>query len=177
MTPEEKLKEGHLDEALKLLTAQVRSNPADARRRVFLFQLLALRGDWDRAQNQLKVAGELDAMNAMLVGAYGSVMKAELQRTEVFSGRRAPTIIGEPDAWLAFLLQALQFDIAGQHAQAAPLREQGPPVLSKLLDDAVAFKHVDVEARVVDHFVVAQVAGVLEAELTHAAFTPAADVA
>lgn len=124
MTPEEKLKEGHLDEALKLLTAQVRSNPADARRRVFLFQLLALRGDWDRAQNQLKVAGELDAMNAMLVGAYGSVMKAELQRAEVFSGRRAPTIIGEPDSWLAFLLQALQFDIAGQHAQAAPLREQ-----------------------------------------------------
>lgn len=124
MTPEAKLKEGQFDEALKLLTAQVRSNPADARRRVFLFQLLALTGNWDRAQNQLKVAGELDAMNAMLVGAYNAVMKAELQRADVFSGKCSPTIIGEPQQWLAFLLQALQFDAAGQHAQAAPLREQ-----------------------------------------------------
>lgn len=124
MTPEVKLKEGQFDEALKLLTAQVRNNPADARRRVFLFQLLALSGNWDRAQNQLKVAGELDAMNAMLVGAYSAVMKAELQRADVFAGNRSPTIIGEPDQWLAFLLQALQFDVAGKHAQAAPLREQ-----------------------------------------------------
>ncbi|WP_293372424.1 type VI secretion system accessory protein TagJ [Nevskia sp.] len=124
MTPEVKLKEGQLDEALKLLTAQVRSNPADARRRVFLFQLLALTGNWDRARTQLKVAGDLDAMNAMLVGAYNSVMTAELQRLDVFAGKRSPTIIGEPDQWLACLLQALQFDSAGQHAQAAPLREQ-----------------------------------------------------
>ncbi len=124
MTPEVKLKEGQLDEALKLLTAQVRSNPADARRRVFLFQLLALTGNWDRARTQLKVAGDLDAMNAMLVGAYNSVMTAELQRSDVFAGKRSPTIIGEPDQWLACLLQALQFDSAGRHAQAAPLREQ-----------------------------------------------------
>lgn len=135
MTPEEKLKEGHFDEALKLLTAQVRSNPADARRRVFLFQLLALTGNWDRAQNQLKVAGDLDAMNAMLVGAYGSVMKAELQRADVFAGKRSPTIIGEPDQWLAFLLQALQFDVAGRHAQAAPLREQAFDVAQAVAGD------------------------------------------
>lgn len=124
MTPEVKLKEGQIDEALNLLMAQVRSNPADARRRVFLFQLLALVGHWERAQNQLKVAGDLDAMNAMLVGAYSAVMKAELQRADVFRGQRSPTIIGEPDQWLAFLLQALQFDVSGRHAQAAPLREQ-----------------------------------------------------
>src|SRR5690606_4608174 len=36
MTPESKLKEGRPDEALQLLTAEVRNNPADAKRRVFL---------------------------------------------------------------------------------------------------------------------------------------------
>src|SRR5690606_22968330 len=57
MTPESKLKEGRPDEALQLLTAEVRTNPADAKRRVFLFQLLALLGQWERAQNQLNVCG------------------------------------------------------------------------------------------------------------------------
>lgn len=124
MTPESKLKEGRIDEALQMLTAEVRSHPADAKRRVFLFQLLALQGQWERALNQLNVSGELDPMNAMLVGAYTEVLKGELVRTEVFAGRRLPVVIGEPEPWLALLLQALKLTADGKHAQAAALREQ-----------------------------------------------------
>jgi type VI secretion system protein ImpE len=91
---------------------------------VFLFQLLSLLGQWDRAETQLKVAGELDVANLMMVGAYSAVLKGEALRREVFAGRRSPTVIGEPEQWLALMLQALKLDADQRHPQAAPLREQ-----------------------------------------------------
>lgn len=124
MTPESKLKEGRPAEALQLLTMEVRNNPADPRRRVFLFQLLALLGQWERAQNQLNVSGELEPLNAMMVGAYTEALKGELVRAEVFSGTRMPVVIGEPEQWLALLLQALKLTAEGRHEQAQALREQ-----------------------------------------------------
>ena len=124
MTPESELKEGRLDEALQLLTAEVRSHPADAKRRVFLFQLLALLGQWERAQNQLNVCGEMDPLNAMLVGAYTQALKGEMVRAEVFAGERMPVVIGQLEQWLALLLQALKLTAEGHHAQAATLRQQ-----------------------------------------------------
>ncbi|HET6432038.1 type VI secretion system accessory protein TagJ [Dyella sp.] len=123
-SPENLLKEGRLDEALQSLTAQVRAHPADAKRRVFLFQLLAVLGQWERAQNQLAVAGELDPQNALMVGAYNVALAGERERVEVLEGRRAPVIIGEPAQWVALLLQALKLNAEGRHAQAAALREQ-----------------------------------------------------
>jgi type VI secretion system protein ImpE len=124
MTPETKLKEGRPAEALQLLTVEVRNNPADAKRRVFLFQLLALLGQWERAQTQLNVTGELDPLNAMMVGAYSEALKGEQVRADVFAGRRLPVIIGEPEQWLALLLQALKLTAEGHHEQARSLREQ-----------------------------------------------------
>lgn len=124
MSAESALKEGRPDEALRLLTAEVRSNPADARRRVFLFQLLALLGEWERAQTQLNVVGELDAINGLMVTTYTAVLRGERERQAVFVGTRSPVVVGQPEPWLALLLQALKLDAQGQHAQAAPLREQ-----------------------------------------------------
>lgn len=124
MTPETALKEGRLDEALQLLTQEVRSNPSDVRRRVFLFQLLALRGEWERAQTQLNVVGELDAINGLMVTTYTALLRGEAARKAVFEGRQTPVIVGEPEAWVALLLQALKLDAQGQHAEAAPLRAQ-----------------------------------------------------
>jgi type VI secretion system protein ImpE len=123
-TPENMLKEGRLDEALQALTVQVRTRPADARRRVFMFQLLSLLGQWQRAQNQLKVAGDLDPLNALMVGAYDVAIAGELVRAEVLSGQRAPVIIGEPAQWLALLLQAFKLNAEGHHGEAAGLREE-----------------------------------------------------
>lgn len=132
MTPETALKEGHLEEALQLLVQEVRNNPADARRRVFLFQLLAVRGDWQRAQTQLNVVGELAPVNALMVTTYTAVMNNEAARVAVFEGRRTPVVVGEPEPWLAMLFQALKLDAEGRHAQAVPLRmqalEQAEPV-------------------------------------------------
>ena len=69
VTPQDALHGGDPAQALKLLQDQVRAKPADAKLRVFLFQLLCVMGQWDRALNQLNVATELDASTlAMALG-------------------------------------------------------------------------------------------------------------
>src|SRR5438552_15339828 len=67
---EESVRAGRLDEALADLQGQVRKKPADARLRTFLFQLLAVRGEWDRALTQLKVAAELDPSAMAMAKTY-----------------------------------------------------------------------------------------------------------
>lgn len=66
MTPQDLLKQGKLDECLKTVEAQVRANPADAKLRVLLFQVLAVMGEWDRATIQLGVAAEMDQANVLM---------------------------------------------------------------------------------------------------------------
>ena len=46
---EQALKDGDAVRALKLLTEQVRAHPQHAKLRVFLFQLLCVLGQWERA--------------------------------------------------------------------------------------------------------------------------------
>ena len=60
MTAKELLQQGKLEEARKALQEEVRAKPTDAKLRVFLFQLMAVMGDWERALNQLNVAADLD---------------------------------------------------------------------------------------------------------------------
>src|SRR6266436_1720722 len=57
VSAQEALRAGRLDEALTQLKQDVRRQPADARLRIFLFQLLCVSGEWDRALTQLSVAG------------------------------------------------------------------------------------------------------------------------
>src|SRR5688572_22865414 len=118
------LREGKLDEALAALQTQVRAKPADARLRVFLFQLLAVQGNWERALTQLNVSGELDATALAMVQTYREAIRCELLRAEIFAGKRSPLIFGQPDEWLALLMQALRLTAEGQHAAAADLRAQ-----------------------------------------------------
>src|SRR6188768_4003843 len=122
MSADQLLREGKLDEALAALQNQVRAKPADAKLRDFLFQLLAVQGNWERALTQLNVAGELDASNLAMVQTYREAIRCELLRAEIFAGKRSPLIFGQPDEWLALLTQALKLTAEGQHAAAADLR-------------------------------------------------------
>ena len=106
------------------LQDQVRGQPADAKRRVFLFQLLSVLGEWGRALNQLEVAGELDAGTLAMVQTYREALRCEVMRNEVFQGKRSPLIFGDPEEWVALALQALQASAAQDHARAAELRER-----------------------------------------------------
>ncbi len=124
MNADESLRAGHLDQALDALQEQVRSQPGNADLRVFLFQLLALMGQWSRAQKQLTVAGDLQANALAMVQIYRAALECEALRAEVFAGRLTPVLFGEPADWLALLVQALRLDGEGRGEAATRLREQ-----------------------------------------------------
>jgi type VI secretion system protein ImpE len=81
-----------------------------------------VQGNWERALTQLNVAGELDAAALAMVQTYREAIRCELLRAEIFAGKRSPLIFGQPDEWLALLMQALRLTAEGQHAAAADLR-------------------------------------------------------
>jgi len=121
---EQALKLGDLTLALQYLQDGVRSQPANVKLRIFLFQLLAVDGQWTRAMNQLKVCGELDAGTLAMVNTYREALQCEALRDAVFKGQTTPMVFGQPQAWVAHLVEALQADARGDHALAKRLREQ-----------------------------------------------------
>jgi len=124
MLAEESLREGNLAESLARLQDQVRKDPSNSKLRVFLFQLLTVMGDWDRAMNQLKVLKDMDAGTVPMAQAYTEALKCEKLRKEIFEGQRSPLVFGEPEQWLALLMQALKLTAEGSHEQAGRLREE-----------------------------------------------------
>jgi type VI secretion system protein ImpE len=95
MNAEEAIKQGQPREALKLLQDVVRKNPADARQRLFLTQLLAVLGELERAQTQLELVGELDAEAMLFCKMYQGLFEAESFRRKVFAGLASPVIFGD----------------------------------------------------------------------------------
>src|SRR5262245_11446060 len=116
------LKNGDPSAALAQLQDQVRAKPDDPKLRVFLFQLLCLAGKWDRALNQLSVAAGLDASALAMAQTYGDAVRCETIRTDVFEGRKSPMIFGQPDQWLALLIESLLVGGRGEPARSAELR-------------------------------------------------------
>jgi type VI secretion system protein ImpE len=121
---EQALRDGDPQQAVKLLQDQIRAKPADGKLRVFLFQLLSVLGQWDRALNQLNVAGELDASTLAMVQTYRETIQCERLRDQVFQGKKVPLLFGEPEPWLALLVEALIRDGRGEAADARRLRDQ-----------------------------------------------------
>jgi type VI secretion system protein ImpE len=119
---EQSLKGGDPRAALAQLQEQVRARPADARLRVFLFQLLCVLGQWERALNQLTVASSLDPSAIAMAQMYGEAVRCEAIRDEVFEGRKSPMIFGQPDQWLALLIESLLVAGRGEPERSHELR-------------------------------------------------------
>ena len=134
---EQSLREGSLEDSLTGLQDQVRKDPSNAKYRIFLFQLLAVCGQWDRAFTQLKVAGELDAGALAMVQTYREGIRCEMLRQSIFAGRGTPLVFGNPERWVALLIEALRPMAEGDDAAAAPLREEAfdlAPAVSGTID-------------------------------------------
>ena len=137
MPAEQSLREGRVQDALAELQAQVRKEPANAKYRIFLFQLLAVLGQWERALNQLNVLGEMDAASLPMVQTYREAIRCERFRTDVFAGRRSPLVFGDPAPWVALVLEALRLTAEGHPAEAQTVRDQAfeaAPAMAGTLD-------------------------------------------
>ncbi len=122
MKAEELLKTGDLDGALAALQEAIRADAGNARLRIFLFQLLAVRGDWQRAIQQLKVSAEMDSEAVPMAQTYREGIVCEVYREKVFSGEKDPLLFGDPQEWMALMVEALKAQAAGRAEQAADVR-------------------------------------------------------
>lgn len=130
-TARELIAAGDPQAALVALQQEVRSRADDAKLRVFLFQLLSVLGQWQRALVQLQLCGELDAGTLAMVATYREAVQCEAVREEVFDGKALPHVFGRPQAWVAWLAEALRAESRGDAPLAQVLR-------AKALDAAPA---------------------------------------
>lgn len=124
MTPEDYLKAGNLKESLQLLQERIKKQPSNSADRIFLFQLLSVMGQWERAQTQLKVLKELDERSIPMVLIYRQVIACEQYREQVFLGQQEPVIFGKPKKWIALLVQALRLTAERNYEASRNLRTQ-----------------------------------------------------
>jgi len=90
MNPQELYRAGRLSDAAKALSAELRDNPTDVRRRTFLFELLCFQGEWERADKQLEVLSQAGPESEMGVLLYRSALFAERQRQDLFERGEFP---------------------------------------------------------------------------------------
>jgi type VI secretion system protein ImpE len=148
---EDRFRSGDLRGCLTELQNEVRARPADAKLRTFLAQLLILTGEWDRALNQLQVAGELDAAALPMKHTYTAAIQCECLRAGVFGGQRSPLVFGDPEPWIAMLLESLKLSGQGRADEAQALRtralEEAPTTAGTI--NGTAFEWVaDADSRV-----------------------------
>ena len=144
------LRAGDPRAALAQLTSAVRAKPADAKLRIFLAQLLCVLGQWERAHTQLNVVADMDGETAAMRETVGHAIRCELMRAKVFAGQRTPMVFGQPDEWLALLIESLLQKGQGNDAMAADLAgrafDAAPEVSGRL--DGQAFSWIaDADSR------------------------------
>lgn len=90
MNPQELYRAGRLTDAIKAVSAELRDNPTDIRRRTFLFELLCFAGEYERADKQLEVLGQAGPSAELGVLLYRSALYAERQRHALFERGELP---------------------------------------------------------------------------------------
>lgn len=137
MLAQECVRRGDVTAALRAREQEIRGDPAKAGPRMFLFQLLAVTGDWERAGTHLGVVGELDGAALPMVHAYRAALRCEAERERIFSGEAPPVVLGDPDDWMARLIESLRLTAQGHHEQAGALRREayeGAPATAGTID-------------------------------------------
>jgi type VI secretion system protein ImpE len=97
MNSQELYRSGRLADAIKALSAEVRDNPTDARRRTFLFELLCFAGEYSRADKQLEVLAQGGPGSEIGVLLYRSALFAERQRQDLFESGAYPNQVALPE--------------------------------------------------------------------------------
>ena len=81
-------------------------------------------GHWERAVTQLSVSGGNGRGALPWRMRIARRFNASGCAREVFAGKRSPLVFGEPEPWIAALLQALALDRGGHAAEAAEAARQ-----------------------------------------------------
>jgi len=113
-----------LKEAITAALEEVRNNPTDAGRRLFLSELLCFSGELERADNQLDAVATGDAKIMPWILTFRQLIRAEQHRREVFTQGRPPEFLCRPEGAVKLLLEAATFARQGALQDAARLLDQ-----------------------------------------------------
>ncbi|MEZ5749065.1 MAG: virulence protein SciE type [Caenibius sp.] len=131
------LREGDLSGVRAGLVDLVRSQPGNVQGRMFLFQLLAVTGEWDKALNQLQSLVQLSPEAQMLGVTYGQAIAAEKQREAVFAGERDMALLFGSGGWAEGVARAISLLARGDGDAADRARDEafeGAPDMPGALD-------------------------------------------
>lgn len=81
---------GKLREAIEALGDELKKQPLDAKRRIFLFELLCFAGDYDRAEKHLNVVSDSSPQASAGAMLYRSALHAERERQDMFARGALP---------------------------------------------------------------------------------------
>jgi type VI secretion system protein ImpE len=81
---------GQLQAAIEALGDELKKQPLDAKRRIFLFELLCFAGEFDRAEKHLNVLSDANPQAAAGAMLYRSALHAERERQDMFARGALP---------------------------------------------------------------------------------------
>jgi type VI secretion system protein ImpE len=119
MTASDLFNAGQLQPAIDAQTQEVRAHPGDPRRRLFLFELLAFTGDWDKARRQLEALQHEEVERDAAVQMYRNILDAEQKRRRLFHEGLVPQFFAEPAEHVRLRLEALNRLREGRPAEAS----------------------------------------------------------
>lgn len=176
------VREGDPEQALKHLTVAVKASPADVKLRIFMAQLLCVLGKWERAHTQLNVCADMAASAIPMREMSGHALRCELMRAAVFRGRRSPMVFGQPDEWLALMIESMLQAGQGNDAMSADLTRralEAAPTTAGTIDGVPFAWIADADSRlgpVLEAFVNGRYYWVPFARLSRIAFEPPQDL-
>jgi type VI secretion system protein ImpE len=127
---------GELQAAKDDVTSKVKANPTDTQQRILLFELLLFAGDWDRAERQIDVIGHQSVEAGLGVQVYRNNIKAERDRSRLFSDGLRPHFVADPPAYVDLHLDAINRLREGNLSEAREIldraEEERPALKGKL---------------------------------------------
>jgi type VI secretion system protein ImpE len=138
MNASELFKAGRLQEAITTQVQEVKANPADQAKRLFLFELLAFAGDLDRARRQIEAVTYTEPELVAGVLAYKNLLDSEQARRRLFRDGVPPKFFGEASEHVHWRLEALNRLREGRPLEAGQCLEKAaeatPAVKGRLND-------------------------------------------
>ena len=123
MIDEKLLRGGDLGGARAALVDAVKRAPGDVGARMFLWQVMALQGDWEKAATQLRALASVSGEAQMLATVYSQALAAEGPRALAYAGKAPFPVLVSSSPWIDELAQGLGEMAAGREAQGVALRD------------------------------------------------------
>ena len=120
----ELLASGDLASARAELVDKVKRAPGDLGARMFLWQVMAVQGDWAKAGVQLRSLASLSGEAQMLATVYNQAFAAEARRAEAYSGRAPFPVLVSTSPWIEALAKGLGDVAAGRIEDGERLRDE-----------------------------------------------------